>query len=305
MYHPPKETGAEAAAGITDADDCEFVRLMNIGTAPVDLSGVQFTVGIAFNFTSGAIRYVAPGANVLIVKKLTAFQTRYGHAYDSLVAGEYSGNLSNSGEELRLVAADASVIRDFTFDDHAPWPTAPDGNGPSLILRHPSSNPNHGIATNWTASAMPGGMPGGTAHPETYSSWRNLFWPTPTSADDAVAGPAADPDGDGLDNLAEYLYGLNPTRSDPAPRLVSAVEIVNAAPHLTVSIVLSGGASDVMAIPQFSSDLVNWSNNPSVLQLMQSVAQDDGRVTWKYCDTATLRTNAHRFVRFQFKANLH
>ena len=120
MYHPPKETAAEAAAGITDADTFEFVRLMNISAAPVDLSGVQFTVGITFSFSSGSIRYVPPGASILIVKKLTSFQTRYGHAYDSLVAGEYGGNLSNSGEQLRLQAADASTIRDFVFDDDVP-----------------------------------------------------------------------------------------------------------------------------------------------------------------------------------------
>jgi len=305
MYHPPKETAAESAAGISNADDFEFVRLLNIGSVPVDLSGVQFTVGITFNFTSGGIRYVAPGASVLIVKKLTAFQTRYGHAYDGLIAGEYSGNLSNSGEELRLVAANASVIRDFTFDDDVPWPTAPDGNGPSLILRNPSSNPNHGIATNWIASAMPGGMPGGAAHPETYSFWRNLFWPAPISADNAVAGPDADPDGDGLNNLAEYIYGLNPAVADPTPRVVAAVETVGSDPHLTVSLKLAGGASDVTVVPQFSSDLVNWSYDPSILQLMQSVTGEDGRVTWKYWDTATLTTSPQRFVRFQFNVSLH
>jgi len=305
MYHPPKETAAEAAAGISNADDFEFVRLLNIGTVPVDLSGVQFTVGITFNFSSGSIRYVAPGADVLIVKSLTAFQTRYGHAYDSLVAGEYGGNLSNSGEELRLLAANASVIRDFSFDDDPPWPTAADGNGPSLVLRNPMANPNHGIATNWAASAMPGGMPGGTAHPEPYSFWRNLFWPTPTSADDAVAGPDADPDGDGLNNLAEYIYGLNPTVADATPRVAAAVETVGPDPHLTVSLKLSAGASDVTVVPQFSSDLVNWSTDPSVLQLMQSVPGDDGRVTWKYYDTAALAANPRQFVRFQFNVSLH
>jgi hypothetical protein len=305
MYHPPKETAAEAAAGITDADTFEFIRLLNIGTAPVDLSGVQFTVGITFNFTSGSIRYVPPGGSVLIVKSLTSFQTRYGHAYDSLIAGEFSGNLSNSGEALRLLAASAAVVRDFTFDDNLPWPTAPDGNGPSLVLRNPASNPNHGAGTNWLASALPGGMPGGAVHPETYSFWRNLFWPTPTSADNAVAGPDADPDGDGLNNLAEYLYGLNPTDADPGPRVVAAVETVGSDPHLTVSLKLSGGASDVTAVPQFSSDLVNWSNDSAILQLMQSVTGDDGRVTWKYRDTAPLTANARRFVRFQFIVSLH
>jgi hypothetical protein len=132
---------------------------------------------------------VSPGASVLIVNTLNSFQTRYGHAYDSLIAGQYSGNLSNGGERLRLQAADGSTIRDFVYDDAAPWPTAADGKGPSLILRNPSSNPNHGLATNWMASAMPGGMPGGTANPETYSFWRNLFWDSSVSTNNAVAGP--------------------------------------------------------------------------------------------------------------------
>jgi len=66
-----------------------------------------------------------------------------------------------------------------------------------------------------------------------------------------------------------------------------------------------GTASDVTAIPQFSSNLVNWSNDVSILQLLQSVPGDDGRITWKYYDTAVLSTNAHRFVRFQFNVNLH
>jgi hypothetical protein len=68
---------------------------------------------------------------------------------------------------------------------------------------------------------------------------------------------------------------------------------------------LSGGASDVTVVPQFSSDLVNWSNDPSVLQLLQSVAGDDGRITWKYYDAAALTANPQQFVRFRFNVSLH
>ena len=305
MYHPPKETAVEAAAGITDADTFEFIRLVNIGPAPVDLSGVQFSAGITFNFTAGSIRYLSPGAGVLVVNTLASFQTRYGHAYDSLIAGQYAGNLSNSGERLLVQAADGSTLRDFTYDDAAPWPTSPDGAGPSLILLNPHSNPNPGVGTNWTASAMPGGMPGGIANPESYSTWRNLFWDSSTSINDAVAGPNADPDDDGLNNAAEYLYGLNPTQATGAPQVAPAVEIINAAPYLTFSILLSGGASDMTVVPQFSSDLVTWSNDPATLQLLQSAKTEDGRVNWKYYDTAGLNANVQRFVRFQFDLDLH
>ncbi len=303
MYHPPTETTAEAAAGIIDADTFEFVRLTNIGSAPVDLSGVQFTVGITFNFTTGAVRYVAPGASVLIVNTLSAFQTRYGRDYDSLIAGQYTGNLSNGGERLRLQAADGSALRDFTFDDVAPWPTSADGYGPSLLLLNPFSNPSPAVVANWTVSAMPGGMPGGVAHPETFATWKNLFWASTIASNDAFAGPSADPDRDGLSNFAEYIYGLNPTLADAVPQMGPVVETLNDEPHLTFSIRVSGGASDITVIPQVSSDLVTWSSNDATLQLLESTPGDDGRVTLKYYDTAVLTTNAKRFVRFQFKAN--
>ena len=303
MYHPPGATPAEAAAGVTDSEDLEFIRLINISTNPVDLAGVQFTIGITFSFNSGSLRYLSPGANVLVVKKLSAFQARYGHAYDTLVAGEYGGNLSNSGEQLRLVAADASVIRDFTFDDDVPWPVSPDGSGPSLVLKNPASNPNPALGANWMASAMPGGMPGGVAHPETYSVWRSLFWDSTTGTNDAVAGPYANPDGDDLNNLSEYIYGLSPLLADPTPQLVAAVETINSDPHFTVALRLSGGASDVVVVPQISSDLVNWSNNPAALQLLQTTAGEDGRITCKYFDTTVPNANQQRFVRFQFNVS--
>jgi hypothetical protein len=305
MYHPPKETAAEAAAGFTDADDFEFVRLLNIGSAPVDLAGVQFTVGITFNFDSSPIRYVSPGANVLVLKRKAAFQARYGHAYDALMTGEFGGNLSNSGEQLRLLAADGTAIRDFVFDDDNPWPTAPDGNGPSLILRNPSANPAPGVAANWTTSAMPGGMPGGVPHPETYTTWRTLFWDTIYATNDAISGPYADPEVDGLGNLLEYVYGLNPAQSNAVPQLTPAVETINAEPHLTISLQLSGGASDVSVTPQWSADLLGWSSSSSILQPLPAVAGEDGRITCRYFDAASLATNSQRFVRFQFNVSPH
>ncbi|MFO1476093.1 MAG: lamin tail domain-containing protein [Verrucomicrobiota bacterium] len=300
MYHPPKETLAETAAGFTDADAFEFLRLQNVGTNPVDLAGCLFTVGITFDFNTGSIRYLSPGGCVLIVKQLTAFQARYGHAYDALVDGEYGGNLSNSGEQLRMVAADGSAIRDFVFDDAAPWPVPPDGYGPSLVLRNPYSNPNHALAANWTASAQPGGMPGGVPNPQTFSAWRSLYWDYSVGTNDAVAGPAANPDGDGMNNLQEYIYGLNPTVAQSTPQLVPALEVIGSNTWFTVSLAVSGGASDVTIVPQISEDLSAWSNGVPTLQLLSSTPLDDGRVNLKYGDTALPGTNTLRFVRFRF-----
>ena len=49
---------------------------------------------------------------------------------------------------------------EFAFDDSAPWPTAPDGSGPSLVLIQPETHPNPSVATNWRSSAFSDGNPG-------------------------------------------------------------------------------------------------------------------------------------------------
>lgn len=302
MYHPPRETLAESAAGFTDADDFEFVRLLNISPWTVDLSGVRFTVGITFNFSSGTIRYLLPGANVLVVKRLAAFQARYGHAYDSTIAGEYGGNLSNSGEEVKLVAADGSTLCDFTFDDDVPWPVAPDGNGPSLVLRNPSSNPNPALATNWIASAVPGGMPGGVAPAQTYATWRLLFWDTASATNDVISGPNADPDGDGLNNVLEYAFGLSPTVSQPIPRLQTAVQTFNGEQYLVVKIRWNSGAADVTPILQASSDLQNWG---SVGYNLVPVAGEDGASEYDFFVSSPMSATRWQFLRLSYNTALH
>ncbi|MHC1766067.1 MAG: CotH kinase family protein [Verrucomicrobiia bacterium] len=155
-YHPADPSSAEIAAGFLDADDFEFVELLNGGTGTFDLSGLRFVTGIEFDFANSSIRTLAPGARILIVKNRAAFALRYGPSL--LVAGEYSGRLSNSGERLELVGADDETVLDFTYGTDAPWPEAADGDGPSLERKEPVGDPN--ATASWQASAVSGGSPG-------------------------------------------------------------------------------------------------------------------------------------------------
>lgn len=51
---------------------------------------------------------------------------------------------------------------------------------------------------------------------ESFSAWQHLYF-TPTQlADATVSGPAADPDGDGVGNLLEFAFNLDPTYPEPA-----------------------------------------------------------------------------------------
>jgi len=155
MYHPPAPSAAEIAAGFADGDDFEFIELLNTGPTNLSLLDVKFTAGITFDFTASAVTNLAPAQRVLIVKNRAAFDFRYGT--NLLVAGEYSGSLSNGGELLRLVDAFGFVIQEFTYDDGGNWPVAADGDGSSLEVL--DINGDYNDAANWQASVLVGGTP--------------------------------------------------------------------------------------------------------------------------------------------------
>jgi len=155
-YHPDEPTAMESAGGFNDADAFEFIELFNYGTGTYDLNGICFTNGIQFDFTGSAIPKLAAGQYVLVVKNRAAFEQRYGAGLP--IAGEYSGQLSNSGEPIELVNNSLETILSFTYGTRAPWPESPDGHGPSLELISRRGNLNS--PDNWRASQAIHGSPG-------------------------------------------------------------------------------------------------------------------------------------------------
>jgi hypothetical protein len=159
QYNPVAMPGATTAP-FNDKENFEFIELQNVGTDTITLSGVRFITGITFDFSAGDVTFLAPGEHVVVVKNLQAFTTRYGAT--AKIAGMYSGNLSNGGEQIMLVDASNATIQDFIYDDDPsttpPWPQAADGGGASLTVI--STSGNYNLPSNWRASATPNGTPG-------------------------------------------------------------------------------------------------------------------------------------------------
>jgi len=159
MYHPAAPTPAEIAAGFADDNDFEFIELTNIGADVLDLTGARFTAGIGFGFGTADVTSLAPGGHVLIVQNRAAFEMRYGAA--ATVAGEYTGRLSNGGEQLHLIDGDDVSILEFTYDDG--WYPTTDGGGHSLVIVDATAEPpTWGVRSSWRASGRFGGSPGVT-----------------------------------------------------------------------------------------------------------------------------------------------
>ena len=155
-YHPADPTPAEQAAGFNNGNDFEYIELLNISrTQSVDLSGVKLEDAVSFDFGSvaPALRIIPPGGRIIIAENIAGFAARLEPGAQAVVAGAYTGNLSNSGEQLIVRAANGAIIRQFTYRDSSPWPEEADGDGSSLVLNTPFANPNHALASSWHASA--------------------------------------------------------------------------------------------------------------------------------------------------------
>lgn len=158
---PPAPGSAEFLAGYTSGNNFEYLELLNVSQGNVDLSGCEITGGITFSFVgvSPAKLTVAPGERVLIVGNEAAFAMRYGVTQANKILGVYAGNLSNSGEQVNLLAASTVVIASVTYGVITPWPETPNTGGFSLVLDRASTTQNYN-ATDFRASLQTGGTPG-------------------------------------------------------------------------------------------------------------------------------------------------
>jgi hypothetical protein len=148
MYHP-QDTGHP------DDPNAEYIEVMNIGPATIDLSLVRFTDGVEFTFPSFEL---PPAGCCLAVKDIGAFEAKYGPGLP--VAGRYAGSLNNAGERLVLRDAAGRTIHDFTYRDD--WYSSTDGRGFSLVVRDPFTTDPNALSEKaiWRAGANRGGSPG-------------------------------------------------------------------------------------------------------------------------------------------------
>ena len=260
MYNPPPLTTAETTAGFLDEQDFEYIVVQNIGSAPIDLSALRFQLGVTFKFDITTRPVLDPGARTVIAKNAAALSLRYGSGINAVLGGEYFGNLSSSGEAVRLeTTANATVIKAFAYSDQPPWPSQADGNGSALMLVNPAANPDHSLPASWTASPALGGSPAGISLNLTYSQWSAWAFSPTQQADPALSGPAADLDGDGFPNLIEFLAGSDPRNSSTLPPLIS--EIVpgsGGSQILRMTFQRLASAQGYTLAVQSSSNLTNW-----------------------------------------------
>ena len=131
MYRPAGNSAAE------------YIKLQNVGATPLQLHGARLNGGVDFIFPNMILN---PGEYTVVVRDTATFIATYGSGIS--IAGQYTGNLANEGEEIVLQLPDpyGNGILRFTYSPT--WYPATNGGGQALGIRD-----IHAAAASWDTAA--------------------------------------------------------------------------------------------------------------------------------------------------------
>ncbi len=148
-------------------DGGDWVELYNNDVVPIDLTGMHMVDGDPGvpheTHPHVALQGVLnPGEILVVVADFTEFGAVYpgvsnlnANAFDP--AGEGFG-LGKNGDTIFILDDSDAVVYTMTYGDDDPWPTEPDGDGPSLLLLATTCG-DYSDAGCWVAG-IDGGTPG-------------------------------------------------------------------------------------------------------------------------------------------------
>ena len=130
-----------------------------------------------------------------------------------------------------------------------------------------------------------------------YQLWQQANF-TPTElADPAISGDTADPDGDGIPNLAEYAFNTNPKTADLSGLPVMGTVNVGGSDYLALSYLQVLFNTDITCTVQVSGDLTTWNSGPGFTAVVSTVDNGDGTETITVRDTTPISSATKRFIR--------
>jgi len=138
------------------SSDNEYIELQNTGATALELGGVRLGGGIDFIFPAYSL---AAGEYVVVAANLAAFHASYPAVTN--VVGDYTGRLSNGGDNIVLRLPDPYEAAMLRFDYKPSWYPSTAGQGRSLVIVSASApRDTWSSKSSWRASMSAGGSPG-------------------------------------------------------------------------------------------------------------------------------------------------
>lgn len=294
LYAPVGPTAGELASIPTlSASDFEFIELVNNSQVSLDLSGARFVEGVTMTFAGGTV--LSPGQRIIVVANQAAFELRNGAGYPIL--GEFTGNLSNGGEEIQIIDSVGENVLEFSYRDD--WYDQTDQDGYALSLLDPLGTPvtDFDQVENWGISLAIGGDPGQSASgfSSSFEYWKNQEFTQAQALDPLVVGELVDLDDDTLGTLLEYALGLDPEVADTDLGYSSLIASDGGSDYLALSFRRQKNTLDITYTVQVSDNLENWSPISQVVGT--PVDNGDGTETVIVRDALAHPAGNQRFIR--------
>ena len=233
----------------------EYIKIQNIGEVTLRLNDVRFEEGVRFAFPDALLE---PGQSAYVVNNIETFTSERGD--ELTVLGEFEGRLDNGGERLRLEIDSISAgILDFEYEDE--WYPETDGTGASLVVIDESVPPSEwGLKENWKASVL---VPSGGYDGWVESSFEDKFT--------GQRGKNDDPDKDGITNLLEYVFVLDPTKADPE---FAMPKLSRESDDLLLTYTVAKFMDGIEIKVQVSDDLKEWTDAGESISV-DMIAEDE------------------------------
>ncbi len=157
-------------------DDEEWIELYNNTGSNVDMSGwyIQDDNPTHTPLTLPGGTAIGPD-EYFTIAVVTSGNFPFTPDFDG--TDQITWSLGNGGDEVNLYNLGEIQVDYVPYDDEAPWPTEPDGNGPTLSLIDPSYD--NSLPASWQASIENGGTPGAINFP----SWPDILILTPNGGE--------------------------------------------------------------------------------------------------------------------------
>ena len=250
-----------------------FVRLKRTGnsfTAAHSLDGLTWT-------TQGSAQTIAMPDPVYVGLAATSASTT---ASTTVTAAFDSFSLTRTGNTAPFVDAGlpqstslAATLAGFVSDDTGPPPLLWEklsGPGSVILPAAATGTANFTAPGLYTLRLSSDDGSARTFDDTTYSvvspfsEWQTQHFGA--GADPLISGPRADPDSDGLENLAEYALRSDPLNSDTSATPVSS----RSATTLSMTWREATAATDTLIQPQWTDDLATWDSAALTIETLSA-----------------------------------
>jgi hypothetical protein len=127
----------------------DWLELYNPTGQTVNISGWRlFDENDSTGFSIPSSTVIAPNDCFVLCQDRARFSLLFPEIKN--IIGDLGFGLNNGGELILLYNGVGDLVDSVSYDDSAPWPVQPDGNGPVLVLR--DAQLNNSVAQNWMSS---------------------------------------------------------------------------------------------------------------------------------------------------------